>query len=204
MTKSIRAAVCLLVAVLVFAPSAEAQRPIDFVAGATFSKPSGDDTEGLDSKSGIFVAVGLPFIVSTRFTLTPYVGYIQRGWKDEDESVSFAYIDIPLFFGTGFPLGTSAGFNIGAGPKIGFKVSCQQEDNESGESIDCDEAGNDVKSSDVGLIGGASIGFQASPTVSFAVGGAADMSLSEFSEGFDAKHRTFYLFAALSIVFGGS
>jgi hypothetical protein len=195
----------MLAAILVLAAApAEAQRPIEFVGGVTFSKPSGDDVSDVDTKSGIFFAVGLPFMVSPAVTVTPYLSYIQRGWKEDDQTVSFAYLDVPVFFGIGFPLGTSAGLSIGAGPKLAIRLSCEQEMTDSGETADCNDVGNEIKGTDFGVIGGAGIGFQVSPTVGIGAGGAADASLTDFSDIYAAKHRTFYLFASVSIVLGGA
>ena len=113
--------------VLAFAAErAEAQLPLAFVAGPTFSTISSSEYDDTGSKTGFFAAVGTSFPLTETVSFNPYVGYVKKGttFGDGDEEASYDYIEIPLLVNVGFPLGETSSLGLSAGPAIGFQISC--------------------------------------------------------------------------------
>jgi hypothetical protein len=176
---------------------AQAQMPLNIVAGPTFANVSGDDVpDDNSSKTGFFVAAGTAFSINETFSIDPWVGYVQKGTSFDDGDFSLDYIEIPVFLSATIPVGESASLGISAGPQIAFNVNCD----ENGD--DCSED-SDFKSTEFGIVGAASIAFPLSDSVGLSLGGAADFGLTDVFDNSDGKTRTYYLFAGLGFALGG-
>jgi Outer membrane protein beta-barrel domain len=177
---------------------AQAQIPLNIVAGPTFSNLRGSDTEGAKNKTGFFVAAGTDFALGETVALSPYVAYVQKGATEEgtDDTFSLDYIEIPIFLGIAFPVGESAALSVAAGPQISFNINCDF------AGFDCSDE-PDFNSTDFGIVGSASLGFPISESTTLAIGGGADFSLTDYRDDVDAKSRAFYLFAGLNFALGG-
>jgi hypothetical protein len=176
----------------------EAQLPVAFVAGPTFSTISSSEFDDTGSKTGFFAAVGTSFPLTETVSFNPYVGYVKKGttFDDGDSEESFDYIEIPLLLNVGFPLGETSSLGLSAGPAIGFQISCDE------DGFDCSEY-EDHKGTEFSFMGTAGVSFQTSPTGRFTVGAAYDLGLTNIYEDLDYKTRTIFLFLAYSTVVGG-
>lgn len=191
------ATACLLELTLPAAP-AEAQFPLTFAAGPLFATVSGADVE---SETGFFVAVGTAIPVSGgTVALTPFVGYTQRGWKEPDGEGKLTYIDVPVFLGARFPLAGTTTFNVSAGPRVSFQLSCEFEES-GGSSEDCPE--DEEKSLDFGLLGKVGLRFELSASRFLAVGVSYDLGLTDIFETTSGKNHGIYVYGGLTVLVGG-
>lgn len=177
---------------------AQAQMPLNIVAGPTFANASGDDVpDDASSKTGFFVAAGTAFGISETFSIDPWVGYVQKGASLDDGDFSVDYIEIPVFLTANIPVGESSMLALSAGPQIAFNINC-----EDPEGSDCSD-NSDFKKTEFGIVTGASISFPLSDSVGLALGGAADFGLTDLFDQDNVKTRTYYLFAGLGFGLGG-
>jgi hypothetical protein len=103
--------------------------------------------------------------IATNLSLNPEALYVQKGFQSnvtgDDAKVKIAYIEIPALFR--YTFGTDnkgVGPYITAGPAVGIKASCKLSETINGvsDSVDCDQTGTKLKSTDVGGVIG--VGFQ--------------------------------------------
>lgn len=130
-------------------------------AGYNMSNLRGDTPEGLDTKSlsgfhaGLFVEVP----VSERFSVQPEVIYSTQGAKTEGEflgvngstELKTQYINVPVLA----KFYIADGFNIQAGPQIGFLTGAEYESKVGSISTTVDDATDGMKGTDFGLLLGA-------------------------------------------------
>lgn len=129
---------------------AQAQMPLNIVAGPTFANVSGDDVpDDASSKTGFFAAVGTALSISETLSIDPWVGYVQKGSSLDDGDFSIDYIEIPVFLSASLPMGESAVLGLSAGPQIAFQVNCEDTD-----GSDCSNNDN-FKSTEFGIVGAA-------------------------------------------------
>jgi hypothetical protein len=189
-------AVAVAVVGLVAAP-AEAQLPLTFVAGPSFITISSD---GYDTKSttGFFAAVGTSFPLSETVSLSPFVGYVQKGAKFESDDTegSYDYIEVPVLLEVAIPVGGNKSLGLSAGPAIGFQIKCDE------DGFDCTEFENH-KGTEVSFVGAAGLGFPLSETSFLGVGGGFDRGLTDLFEDVDYKTRGFFLFLSFTTLVGG-
>ncbi len=118
-------AVVALAAVIV--PERAAAQTINFIAGPVLANISTDDPdfESSDVKVGFFGAVGTSIQAGQSLFVSPYVAYVQKGAKfsDVDATLSYDYIEIPVFLGLRFPVGESVSGSVFAGPQVGFQIN---------------------------------------------------------------------------------
>lgn len=192
--RSLCAAVLLI---LVFAPAqAQAQMPIHLVVGPNLGTISSDEFDDAESKIGIFAAVGTSFMLSENVSLSPYLGYVQKGAEFNGDDASYDYIEIPVLLGTSFPVGESMALNVFGGPQFGFQINCDE------AGFDCTEFSNH-KGTEFGVILGTGLAFPLSETGSFAVSLGADLGLSDLFDELDYKTRTYFLSLQYSTTLGG-
>jgi hypothetical protein len=197
MRRILASAIVTFVLLAFAAERAEAQLPLAFVAGPTFSTISSSEYDNTGSKTGFFAAVGTSFPLTETVSFNPYVGYVKKGTTfDGDFAESFDYIEIPLLVNVVFPLGETSRLGLSAGPAIGFQISFDE------DGFDCSEF-EDHKGTEFSFMGTAGVSFSTSPTGSFTVGAAYDLGLTDIYEDFDYKTRTIFLFLAYSTVVGG-
>jgi hypothetical protein len=179
----------------------EAQRPLILVGGPVFAST---DHENASSKTGLFVAAGTSFAINERFSIDPFVGFVQKGARfeggDFDENINV--LEIPVFLSGNFPVNETVAISLGAGPQISLIISCEYEE-EGFDSEDCDDAGDEVKSFEFGFILNGNVSFPITDSLMGAVGAAADFGLTDLFEDFDEKSRTYFLYASVAIPLGG-
>jgi len=189
----------LILLLALSARKADAQIPINVVAGPTIATISTDDYD-TSSKVGFFVAAGTAFPLAENLALMPWVGFVRKGADfSEGSSGNYDYIEIPILIGKQFPLNDKWTLGVDAGPEIAFNVKCDE------DGYDCTEY-DDFKKTDYGIMAGASLSVPVSETRTFSFGitydlGLADVFDSESSGGY--KNRVFYLFVGLGSIFGG-
>lgn len=161
-------------------------------AGASMATFTGDLADGAENYTsflgGVFAQMDLGGIM-----IEPGLYYTGKGAKFEDSgfegTFKLAYLQVPVLLKAGFPMGETARLYIGAGPAIGFKISCKIKAEAEGISAttDCedleDEAGNGIeaKSTEFSGIGVAGVEFG-----KFAIGLRGDFGLTNtFEAGFD-------------------
>ena len=73
-----------LILVMAFAVAAQAATPTyGLKAGVTFASLSGDDVEGLDSKTGFMIGGFADIPVSPTFSIQPEALYVQKGCQGD-------------------------------------------------------------------------------------------------------------------------
>lgn len=183
--------------ILVFAPArTQAQTPIHFVAGPNLGTISSDEFDDAESKIGIFAAVGTSFMLSENVSLSPYVGYVQKGAEFNGEDASYDYIEIPVLLGTSFPVGETMAWSVFGGPQVGFQVNCDE------GGFDCTEFTNH-KSTEFGAIVGTGLRVPVSETGALAASLGADFGLTDLFDELDYKTRTYFLSLSYSTTLGG-
>lgn len=201
-----------LAAVVVTADSASAQIEWGPVAGLSLANLSGDDADGFDSRTGFFA--GAQVVWQRPGSLLGFetgAVYIQKGAEASEDGVDGAleltYIDVPLLVRIAPPLaGSSFTPAFGLGANLGFNIDCKLSGEADGVSadIDCDEAGLEVKSIDLGLTASAGVDFPVgttmmlAPFVSYTFGLS---SIDDSAEDADVKNSVIKIGAALR--FGG-
>jgi hypothetical protein len=132
-------------------------------AGLAISKITGDDADGLDSRTGFALGGYLEFPIAPTVAFRPEAMYIQKGAKEDlsgvDMTFKLDYIEVPLLLVVKIPTETgSVTPEFFAGPAIGMNVTAKVTGEYEGESesIDIDNA----KSMDLGVTVGGGAAFK--------------------------------------------
>lgn len=132
-------------------------------AGISISKITGDDADGLDSRTGFAIGGYLEFPVSPSVAFRPEAMYIQKGAKEDllgvDMTFELDYIEVPLLLVVKIPTETGGVTpEFFAGPAIGMNMTAKVSGEYQGdsESIDIDNA----KSMDLGVTFGGGAAFK--------------------------------------------
>jgi hypothetical protein len=100
-------------------------------AGLNFASMTGDDAEGLDSRTSLHIGVTAEIELSDAFSVQPELLYSGQGYTaDGDVTGKVDYINLPVM--AKFYVGD--GFSLEAGPQIGFLASAKAD--VDGESVD--------------------------------------------------------------------
>jgi len=173
-------------AALTVAPmaTAVAQAPqFGIEAGVSMAKLTGDVTDDLESNT-TFLVGGFADFQRGDLTIQPGVYFTRKGMKFSESGAELKnnldYLQIPVLFKYGAPVGTSSRFYIGAGPAVAFQLGCKFVGSGAGisASVDCEEfndedGGLTTKSTEFSGIGVAGIEFG-----KFAVGLRADIGFT--------------------------
>ena len=185
MTRSFKIFAPMLAALAVapLATAAAQGAQLGLEAGVSMAKLTGDVTDDLESNTTFLVGA---FAAMQRgdLTIQPGLYYIRKGAKFSESGAevknNIDYLQIPVLFKFSAPMGMSSRFYIGAGPAVGFQLSCKFVGSAAGlsASTDCedfndDEGGLTTKSTEFSGIGVAGLEFG-----KFAVGLRADIGLT--------------------------
>ncbi|HEY3934204.1 MAG TPA: porin family protein [Gemmatimonadales bacterium] len=117
------------------------------------------------SRSGFAVGITATGKVAPHIAIGPDVMYIEKGFKVSSggESATFKlnYVEVPLLVHVALGRGPTKVFLLG-GPALSLKASCNEEGSEAGvgsASESCEDAGDNVKSTDFSLMFGGGVGF---------------------------------------------
>lgn len=116
-------------------------------------------------KPGLNIGVAGEMMLTNHFAIEPGVYYSMQGTKVDEVSLKIKndYLNIPVLF-KGY---VYEGFNLFAGPQLGFKVSSKAKLSGSGASITTDAMSDAFKSVDFGIVVGA--GYQSSMGLLFSL-----------------------------------
>lgn len=110
---------------------------------------------GGSMKPGLNIGVAGEFMMTNNFAIEPGVHYSMQGTKDDmggaDVKIKNDYLNIPILL-KGY---VYEGFNLFAGPQLGFKVSSKVKLSGSGTSVSTSEMSDVFKTVDFGIVVGA-------------------------------------------------
>lgn len=207
-------AIAVALVTLPFAPVGAQSAQFGVAAGASLATFTGDLADGVDNYT-TFIAGAFARFDMSGFSIEPGIYYTGKGAKVEVEdgveaTNKLAYAQVPVLLKVRFPMGSTSQFYLGAGPAIGFKLSCKFKASGGGisASTNCedieDEGGGGLraKSTEFSGIGVAGIEFG-----KFGVGLRADLGLTNVYEAFfddvsiepSIKTRTISLMASIRL-----
>jgi hypothetical protein len=177
-------------ALALLAGTAGAQTPegtwdIGLTAGVNVATISGNDTDDAEWRSDFMGGLSLNWGIGPTLSLQPELLYSRKGAKAEGGgTLKLGYIEVPVLvkFATGASTQMRPAFFFG--PSIGFNVSCDESLSGS-VSSDC---GDDIKSTDFGVVGG--IGFDVGAMGVFV---RFTQGLTKLADDFDAMNRVITL-----------
>ena len=106
-------------------------------------------------KPGLNIGVAGEVMMTERFAIEPGVFYSMQGTKDKESGTTMKikndYLNIPVLF-KGY---IYEGFNLFAGPQLGFKVSSKIKASQSGTSVSTSEGSDLFKTVDFSIVLGA-------------------------------------------------
>lgn len=116
-------------------------------------------------KPGLNIGVAGEVMLTNHFAIEPGVYYSMQGTKVDEANLKVKndYLNIPVLL-KGY---VYEGFNLFAGPQLGFKVSSKAKISSSGTSVTTDAISDAFKSVDFGIVVGA--GYQSSVGLLFSL-----------------------------------
>ncbi|EKN14931.1 hypothetical protein HMPREF1076_02836 [Parabacteroides goldsteinii CL02T12C30] len=154
---------CLLLLFVTFQVSAQEFHFIPKI-GLNFANMTNSDGS---MKPGLNIGVAGEVMMTNNFAIEPGIFYSMQGAKGKGESsglkIKNDYLNIPVLF-KGY---VYEGFNLFAGPQLGFKVSSKLKYSKSGTSVSTSEGSDLFKSVDFAIIIGA--GYQSSMGLLFSL-----------------------------------
>lgn len=106
-------------------------------------------------KPGLNIGVAGEVMMTERFAIEPGIFYSMQGTKDKESGTTMKikndYLNIPVLF-KGY---VYEGFNLFAGPQLGFKVSSKIKASQSGTSVSTNEGSDLFKTVDFSIVLGA-------------------------------------------------
>ena len=146
--------ILVIVAVLAISVSSFAQVKFGAKVGVNFANGTGDDFEDTDMRTSVLFGGFARFALSDKIAFQPELLYSGQGVKesyseegmDVDGTLKLDYLNIPLMF----KYYAGSGFNIQAGPQVGFLMSAKYKMEAGGESADIDVK-DEMKGLDFGL-----------------------------------------------------
>lgn len=112
------------------------------------------NTDG-SMKPGLNIGVAGEVMLTSNFAIEPGLFYSMQGAKDKESGMSMKikndYLNIPVLL-KGY---VYEGFNLFAGPQLGFKVSSKMKVSQSGTSVSTSEGSDLFKSVDFAIVLGA-------------------------------------------------
>ncbi len=196
--------VAVLFAASLAVPQASAQNiKLGVKGGVNIATIGGSDADSLgDTKSKVGLVAGAfaEFMVGDIIGIQPEVLYSQKGVKSDDlgvdAKIKLDYIEVPVLVKVNVPVeGSKVRPSFFVGPAIAFKASCKLQGSSGGTSasIDCEDAGANIKSTDFGAtagggiafdVGGAEVGVEVRYTLGFT-------KIDDDPDPFDIKNRVF-------------
>jgi hypothetical protein len=180
----------LIIGVASFA-TMQAQTKFGVKAGANFANITGDDVDDTKIKVGINVGAFARFGLGDSWSLQPEVVFSTQGAKLDGGKYNLSYVNIPILAQYNF----KGGFNVEAGPQIGFLTSAKAKPDE-GDSEDIKDA---FKSTDFALAFGA--GYTTTANVGFNV--RYNLGLGNIIDSDDAKAHNSVIQVGVFYLFGG-
>lgn len=177
---------------------------LGLMAGASLATFTGDVTDDLENNT-TFLVGGFARLSAGGFTIEPGLAFTRKGTKFSESGAevknNLDYVQVPVVFTIGAPIGSGARFYMGAGPALGIKVGCTFRGSVEGfsASTDCeefedgDEGGIRPKSTEFSGIGVAGVEFgkiSIGLRADIGLTNAYDVFLGDLSVEPDLKTRT--------------
>ena len=123
------------------------------------------NSEGASMKAGLNIGVAGEVMMTNNFAIEPGIYYSMQGFKVSGTTAKLKndYLNIPILL-KGY---VYEGFNLFAGPQLGFKVSSKVKASDSGTSVSTDVLSDWFKTFDFSLVVGA--GYQTSMGLLFSL-----------------------------------
>ena len=179
-----------------------AQVNVSAKAGFNISNFTGDDTEDLETKSGVIAGIGLQYKLTNSISLEPELLFTMKGATNSEvgrtNELSLNYFEVPVIISYSFPLKPLEP-SLFVGPAIGFNISANMEQTVNGNQETIDISDN-VKTIDYGLSLGGGIDFSLGNN-KIGIEGRYTMGLSSFDdspEEADLKNSTISILALIT------
>lgn len=125
------------------------------------------NSDGASMKAGLNIGVSGEVMMTNNFAIEPGIYYSMQGFKVKESGTTAKlkndYLNIPILL-KGY---VYEGFNLFAGPQLGFKVSSKVKASDSGTSVSTDALSDWFKTFDFSLVVGA--GYQTSMGLLFSL-----------------------------------
>lgn len=123
------------------------------------------NSEGASMKAGLNIGVAGEVMMTNNFAIEPGIYYSMQGFKVSGTTAKLKndYLNIPILL-KGY---VYEGFNLFAGPQLGFKVSSKVKASDSGTSVSTDVLSDWFRTFDFSLVVGA--GYQTSMGLLFSL-----------------------------------
>lgn len=180
---------------------------IGLTAGVNMAKVSSSDFTDAKNRTGFNAGVYLAIPVAHVLDIQPELLYTRKGAKVNlnpgSGDIALDYLEVPVL--AHINMGATPGVTpqIFFGPAVAFKVGCKLNGSDSGVSVsmNCDDAGTDMNSVDMGVVGGVGL--------MFGVGGHRagisaryDAGLKNVSPNGNGKNRAISILASIEMPFG--
>lgn len=208
MKKTCSGTILVLAAALVQTPQpVQGQNVLGFGVGASIASLSGDEVDDLDSRTGITASASITFPLAPNVGLQIGAGYTEKGAEGDIDggtgTLRLDYFDVPVLLRLGLPAAgpLSAHGYLGAG--LGFEAKCELEgsDGQTSITVDCDEAGLETKSFDLGAVGGVGIDYEIGARISLVLDLLYNLGLTDVddSDTDSVKNRAFLIRGGISV-----
>ena len=110
-------------------------------AGVNFATITGDETDGVKSKTSFHIGALVEIPVTEKFSVQPELMYSGQGAKDDssDDELKLDYINLPIMA----KFYVAEGFSLEAGPQVGFLINSKFEVDGQSEDIKDETTGID-------------------------------------------------------------
>ena len=169
----------LIIAIIVFGLTNLNAQEVKFGAktGLNLASITGDETDGIESRTAFHVGAVAEISVSDKFSVQPELLYSAQGAKDSFEGIDvdakIDYLNLPIMA----KYYVAEGFSLELGPQVGFLLSAKAEG--GGESIDFKD---ETKGIDFGANFG--VGYKLESGLNF--GARYNLGLSNINDGEDS------------------
>ena len=166
----------LIIAIIVFGLTNLNAQEVKFgaKAGLNLASITGDETDGIESRTAFHVGAVAEISVSDKFSVQPELLYSAQGAKDSFEGIDvdakIDYLNLPIMA----KYYVAEGFSLELGPQVGFLLSAKAEG--GGESIDFKD---ETKGIDFGANFG--VGYKLESGLNF--GARYNLGLSNINDG---------------------
>lgn len=166
----------LIIAIIVFGLTNLNAQEVKFgaKAGLNLASITGDETDGIESRTAFHVGAVAEISISDKFSVQPELLYSAQGAKDSfdgiDVDAKIDYLNLPIMA----KYYVAEGFSLELGPQVGFLLSAKAEG--GGESIDFKD---ETKGIDFGANFG--VGYKLESGLNF--GARYNLGLSNINDG---------------------
>lgn len=191
--------------------TAQAQTTLSLRVGPSIATLGGDDVTDADSRTGLNVGAGVTFGVSENLGVLVGGTYAQKGATQDIDgaqgTLKLDYFEIPVLLQLGVPTSGSISPRFFLGPAVGAEIGCEAEFPQGGVTVtgDCDELGADIKSVDIGAMGGAGLSLSTGDALSITLDIFYNLGLStidDTADPDDVKNRAWSILGGVSIPVG--